>query len=143
MKELTPEITLEKHYKLWNAIKEEEEKLRANDPNIAGNEIYIFRDSFKTYWCKQKGEKLLNDCYLCEYAYQRTEGKSPIEDQYGVYVAMDDTKRQHCLLKWKGDPFCEKREDGMGTDWRYSPIDEILSLPINEEEIKNYHAENT
>lgn len=148
MKKLTPEIALEKHYELWNAIKKAEQENKINEYDLFTNpEYYYFRDDFKKEWCKQKGENPLNNCYLCEYANQRAK---EAKEDYAIaisfnnnnYAVLSNDTCQHCLLKWKGESFCEQRKSKEGTDWRYSPIDEILSLPVNEEEIKKYHAEN-
>lgn len=146
MKELTPEIALEKHYKMWNAMEQAEK-----EKEIVGKGIdrFEFRMNFKKEWCEQKDEHPINYCYLCEYALQANLGyQSPqncvdyINKNKTINIYMTREMCKHCPILWnedRNDNNCEQDD----TNWTLSPIKDILALPINTEEIKEYHINNT
>lgn len=149
MKELNPEIALEKHYKMWNAMEQAEK-----EKEIVGKDIdkFNFRMDFKKDWCKKNDENPVNNCYLCEYAfktYLKEYGKSNLLKQLNelksdthVSILMEKSVCRHCPILWNNNREnndCEQHD----TNWTLSPIKDILALPINTEEIKEYHINNT
>lgn len=75
---------------------------------------------FKADWCREHfpGEFILNDCFLCEYVDQMDPSNGD-----GCYP---------CPIAWSldrnGMPNCGR------TSYLFSPISEILALPVREED---------
>lgn len=145
MKELTPDIALEKYYGMWLAMaKAEKEK------GIIGNgDQYYFRAKFKEDWCKEKGENPVNDCYLCEYALQANLGyQSPqdcvdyINKDKTINIYMTREMCKHCPILWDKDRDDNNCENYI-VNWTLSPIRDILMLPLNKEEFNEYSKNNS
>lgn len=156
MKELTPDIALEKHYGMWLAMAKAEKEKEITEKDF---DRFEFRAKFKEDWCKEKGENPVNNCYLCEYAMQQaylnyqnaeeftelllrlklceleSDGTSPI-------VHMTDSICKHCPILWgkdRNNNNCEKDV----VCWTLSPIKDILMLPLNKEEFDEYSKNNS
>ena len=146
MEKLSPEIALDKYYEMWNAMAKVEKENEITEKNFYRFE---FRMDFKEDWCKEKGENPVNNCYLCEYALQANLGyQSPqncvdyINKDKTINIYMTREMCKHCPILWnedRNDNNCEQDD----TNWTLSPIKDILALPINTEEIKEYHTNNT
>ena len=147
MEKLSPEIALEKHYKMWNAMAKIEE-----ENEITGYHRFEFRMDFKEDWCRKNDENPVNNCYLCEYAfrtYLKEYGKSnqlkqlnELKSDTHVSILMEKSICRHCPILWNNNREnndCEQND----VNWTLSPIKDILALPVNTEEIKEYHTNNT
>lgn len=155
MKELTPDIALEKHYGMWLAMAKAEKEKEIIEK---GFDRFDFRMDFKKNWCKEKGENPVNNCYLCEYAmqasfnYQNSEEFTELLfrltllalESYEVspIIPMTYSICKHCPILWgkdRNNNNCEKDV----VCWTLSPIKDILMLPLNKEEFDEYSKNHT
>lgn len=151
MKELTPDIALEKHYEMWIAMAKAEEEREVTED---GFYLFEFRMNFKEDWCREKGENPVNNCYLCEYAmqqaslnYQNAEEFKELllrlklceleSDGTSPTVYMTDSMCKHCPILWSKDRDNNNCEKDV-VCWTLSPIKDILMLPLNKEELDEY-----
>lgn len=158
MKELTPDIALEKYYEMWIAMaKAEKEKEKGIIRR--GLDRFEFRMNFKKDWCKEKGENPVNYCYLCEYAmqqaslnYQNAEEFTELllrlklceleSDEVSPTVHMADSICRHCPILWGKDRDNNNCENNT-VNWTLSPIKDILMLPLNQKELDEYSKNHT
>lgn len=150
MKELTPDIALEKYYEMWIAMAKAEKEREVTED---GFYLFEFRMNFKENWCKEKGENPVNNCYLCEYAVQAyLSYKTPEEskrlfsllglDEPNPTIFMRDSMCKHCPILWgkdRNNNNCEKDV----VCWTLSPIKDIFMLPLNKEEFDEYSKNHT
>lgn len=71
------------------------------------------RAIFKTKWCKEHNEAVSLDCYLCEYTIKNR-------------LDCDS-----CPIDWGNGSYCIDYR----TNYKYSPISEILALPERKTEV--------
>lgn len=116
---LTREEALKLHRQMWSDMQKElgncpscEQRNRFKHRWCRKNE----REHFKNYWYLDHtpGAMPRCDCYLCEYTKQ---------------IDADDCN-SGCPIDWGGSDCMHGK-----TDFRYSPISEILALPEREENI--------
>ena len=95
--ELTREEALKYHRQMWEDMQKE----------LGDEPIGRARILFKEKWISEHfpGEKICNDCFLCEFTTDRR-------------CCMD------CPIEWDYG-WCEKGE----RNWRNAPISKILALP--------------
>lgn len=155
MKELTPDIALEKHYGMWLAMAKAEKEKEIIEK---GFDRFEFRAKFKKNWCKEKGENPVNNCYLCEYAmqasfnYQNSEEFTELLfrltllalESYEVSptIPMTYSICKHCPILWSKDRDNNNCEKDV-VCWTLSPIKDILMLPFNKEEFDEYSKNNS
>jgi hypothetical protein len=150
MKELTPDIALEKYYEMWIAMAKVEKENEINEKDFYRFE---FRMDFKEDWCRKKGENPVNNCYLCEYAVQSyLSHKTPEEskrlfsliglDEPNPTIFMTDSICKHCPILWSKDRDNNNCEKDV-VCWSLSPIKDILMLPLNKEELDEYSKNHT
>ena len=120
--ELTKEKALELHRKMWTAMQKE----------LGDNPSFDDRWGFKTEWVARHfpSEQVKHNCFLCEYAIKK--------DGHCTDVNMRVCKQ--CPLEWTSGFYyntCETTDDyscdnERYCDWRYSPISDILKLPVRK-----------
>lgn len=108
--DLTRERALELHREMWGDM---QKKLGDNPPKH-------YRYFFKEQWCEEHfpNEKILSDCFLCEYVRQI----SPLS-----------LRCRNCPIKW-GNVETKFNCQGLSVggdnaDYRYDSISKILALP--------------
>lgn len=106
---LTREKALELHYQMWGDMQ--------ND--LGDNPEPISREVYKEKWIRKHfpGEKVFNNCFLCEYAGKMNCLNCPINWDS---LAVD------------GEGFCFEPYKGGGIEgsiYLEAPISEILALP--------------
>ena len=113
---LTREQALRLHREMWTDMQKE----------LGDCPTYGKRRDFKRKWMHQRFpfKVVLSNCFLCEYANL-------------ILCEFSGLRRcSYCPINWGKNGelgnFCEKTV-GVGIDWRYSPISDILALPEKEE----------
>ncbi len=101
--------------RMWKAMKKE----------LGNNPSPDARIRFKKRWCQDRNEKLLHDCYLCEYAKGR-HNDNPFED-YCVDCPIDWGNGRNCRALTKNN------KGEAGSFYLMSPLDDILALPYKNE----------
>jgi len=111
--DLTREQALKLHREMWGDM---QKKLGDNPPKH-------YRYFFKEQWCEEHfpNEKILSDCFLCEYVRQI----SPLS-----------LRCRNCPIKW-GNVETKFNCQGLSVggdnaDYRYDSISKILALPERE-----------
>jgi hypothetical protein len=106
--DLTREQALELHREMWTNMQKE----------LGDCPTMVERLLFKARWVRKRfpKEEVCGNCFLCEYV-----------------DSVQDCRCSRCPINWGRDGestnYCEKTISGIGVDWRYSPISEILALP--------------
>jgi len=156
MKELTPDIALEKYYEMWIAMAKAEKEREVTED---GFYLFEFRMNFKEDWCREKGENPVNNCYLCEYAMQQASLKYQNAEEFkelllrlklcelesdgtSPTVRMTNSICKHCPILWSKDRDNNNCENDV-VCWTLSPIKDILMLPLNKEELDEYSKNHT
>lgn len=109
--DLTREEAIKLHRQMWTDMQKE----------LGNRPTHHKRFLYKEKWVSEAfpDERIMFDCFLCEYA------------KVDIYGNCDK-----CPIDWGKDRFrkntCQKIRS-TGTDWRYSPISEILALPERED----------
>ena len=106
--ELTKGQALELHWQMWTDMQKE----------LGDNPSFGQRDEFKAKWCETHfpNEKVDYNCFLCEYVSQHHGDECDC-----------------CPIKWDDNCIDDCCMLG-GVNYRYSPISEILALPVRGEE---------
>ena len=111
--DLTREQALKLHREMWGDM---QKVLGDNPPRY-------YRYLFKEQWCEEHfpNEKILSDCFLCEYVRQI----SPLS-----------LRCRNCPIKWGNVETkfnCQGLSvGGNNADYRYDSISKILALPERE-----------
>lgn len=119
MENLSRERALKLHRQMWSEMKEE----------FGDNPSKDERYDFKREWIYNHfpNENVAHYCFLCEYAINNCEN---------YYYEMSGEVCRLCPIKWRDKKGYNNCEGFMAdkTDWRFSPISDILALPENEVE---------
>ena len=120
--DLTRKEALRLHRQMWTDMQK----------SLGDNPSAEERAEFKYKWCDEHfpGEKVCNNCFLCQYAI-------PIVQSTGNY---DDICTMLCPIDWKkaGLVDCCSEWEGGGEFYEHAPLSEILALPEREiEDVSN------
>lgn len=121
--ELTRQQALALHRQMWGDM------LKELGERGKGDEHFIIdaRAKFKRKWVEEHfpGERVNNDCFLCEYAHKTFwNSVNYYPDQMCGYCPIDWGETY-----WSGTEYmCEHGT----TQWCFTPISEILALPERE-----------
>lgn len=121
----TKEEALKYHREMWGKIREE----------YGNNATNSQRFKVKTEYVRSKDHVCVNDCYLCDYSYEKALEKQavgfcawdlmctlcPID--WSALADEDDPEYGNCIALYK---------NGYDSIYKCAPIDEILALPERE-----------
>lgn len=123
---LTKEQALQLHKEMWL------EMAKCKDVTVSGindlrnyNSLSVEQNNrywFKSNYMNGNNLDILNNCFLCEYAYQEMERNGCI-DNYCKF----------CPVNWESKDKEFMCESDSGIDWRYSNILDIANIKLREE----------
>ena len=123
MRELSKEEAIKLHKEMWNYIKD---NMDVDEPMVRYNLKKMFLSKIGLSESAVKSR-----CFLCEYAKQQYKLRN---DYFGICGEFCKC----CPAVWGTEglaehSFCEVDSATNVTDWRYSPIDDIINIKIKED----------